>query len=301
MTQTFYSNGKLLLTGEYLVMDGAAAIAIPTKYGQSLRVKPSEKQGIQWKSYDHQGKVWFEFDFPSIQANEWYANNPIAQKLANMLRTALELNPKFLAKIEGVEVKTSLDFPRDWGLGTSSTLINNIAQWADVDAFELLNRSFGGSGYDIAAAQNDCPILYRLENGKPKVEQLRLDWNFTNSLFFIHLNKKQDSKEGIALYRALNNMEERDVQLMQFLNENLLNATTLTTFENELSKHESTISGLIGIAPIKEQLFPDYDGMIKSLGAWGGDFVLVTGTAEQMEYFKKKGYTTIIPFAEMIK
>ena len=41
--QTFYSNGKLLLTGEYLVIDGAKALAIPTQKGQSLSVKETEE------------------------------------------------------------------------------------------------------------------------------------------------------------------------------------------------------------------------------------------------------------------
>ena len=41
--QTFYSNGKLLLTGEYLVLNGAVALAIPTKFGQTLTIPASEK------------------------------------------------------------------------------------------------------------------------------------------------------------------------------------------------------------------------------------------------------------------
>jgi len=36
---SFYSNGKLLITGEYLVLDGAKALALPTKYGQGQIVK----------------------------------------------------------------------------------------------------------------------------------------------------------------------------------------------------------------------------------------------------------------------
>ena len=36
MKKTFYSNGKLLITGEYVVLDGAKALALPTKYGQNL-------------------------------------------------------------------------------------------------------------------------------------------------------------------------------------------------------------------------------------------------------------------------
>ena len=41
-------------------------------------------------------------------------------------------------------------------------------------------------------------------------------------------------------------------------------------------------------------------GTIKSLGAWGGDFVLATGDEEAQKYFKRKGYKTIIPFQDMI-
>ena len=32
----FYSPGKLMLTGEYLVLDGASSLALPTMLGQSL-------------------------------------------------------------------------------------------------------------------------------------------------------------------------------------------------------------------------------------------------------------------------
>ena len=36
---TFNSNGKLLISAEYLVVDGAQALAVPTTKGQSLTVK----------------------------------------------------------------------------------------------------------------------------------------------------------------------------------------------------------------------------------------------------------------------
>ena len=35
----FKSNGKFLLTGEYLVLKGATALALPLKKGQSLDVE----------------------------------------------------------------------------------------------------------------------------------------------------------------------------------------------------------------------------------------------------------------------
>ena len=51
--------------------------------------------------------------------------------------------------------------------------------------------------------------------------------------------------------------------------------------------------------PIKKDLFPDFNGGIKSLGAWGGDFFLATGDRSEMKYFHDKGFTTIIPYRQM--
>ena len=49
-----------------------------------------------------------------------------------------------------------------------------------------------------------------------------------------------------------------------------------------------------------EKLFNDFNGEIKSLGAWGGDFALVIGDLNSVEYFKNKGYETIISFNSML-
>ncbi|MFT6826440.1 MAG: hypothetical protein ACJAYD_001001 [Patiriisocius sp.] len=75
---------------------------------------------------------------------------------------------------------------------------------------------------------------------------------------------------------------------------------TLQDFERILNAHEQKISKLLAQPTIKQMLFKDYPNTIKSLGAWGGDFVLATGNNSDMDYFKNKGYNTIIPFQEMI-
>ena len=299
MKKTFHSNGKLLLTGEYVVLDGATALAIPTKYGQSLEIVSSEKEGIHWKSLDEKGVVWFEeyFNLNDFEAST--SENSYSKTLSKILLEAKKLNPDFLSNTKGVQVQTKLDFPRNWGLGTSSTLINNIAQWAVVDAFTLLSKSFGGSGYDIAAAQNDFPILYQLKDGNPKSQKVNLPWNFTDSLFFVHLNQKQDSKEGIARYRNVKVTKETINRISEISNK-LLQCHTLSDFEALMNLHEEMISETIKLPTIKKQLFSDYPKTIKSLGAWGGDFVLATGTISDMEYFRKKGFGTIVPFGEMI-
>ena len=300
MKQHFHSNGKLLLSGEYVVLDGATALAIPTKYGQSLIVETTDAEGIQWQSFNEKGQLWFEdfFNVKDLTFNK--PDNTISKTLAEILKTARILNPEFLSEAKGFSIKNQLDFPRNWGLGTSSTLINNIAQWAKVDAFKLLQESFGGSGYDIAAAQNDSPILFQLKNEQPIIKKVSFDWDFTDQLFFVHLNQKQDSKEGIARYKkAKVNIDQ--LEGISRISRELLNVNSLSAFEKLLQQHERIVSEIIKLPSIKDQLFNDYTGTIKSLGAWGGDFVLATSTSAEMNYFKKKGFETIIPFEEMIK
>lgn len=288
-----------MLTGEYVVLDGATALAIPTKFGQSLDAEISENERIHWKSLDEKGTVWFEdfFDLKNFESKN--SEKSISKILSKILQQAKKLNPDFLSENEGIQVTTKLDFPRNWGLGTSSTLINNIAQWAEVDGFALLANSFGGSGYDIAAAQNDSPILYKLKNEIPEFRKINLSWDFTDRLFFVHLNQKQNSKEGIARYKNIS-VEQKSIQRISDISNKLLVCYSLSDFEKLMNAHEQIISEIIKLPTVKEQLFSNYPGTIKSLGAWGGDFVLVTGNDSEMDYFRTKGFETIIPFREMI-
>tara|TARA_R100000353_G_scaffold176125_1_gene149345 strand:- start:23727 stop:24632 length:906 start_codon:yes stop_codon:yes gene_type:complete len=300
LKELFKSNGKLLITGEYVVLDGATALAVPTQYGQTLQIKQTATKTLYWKSVDKNGLVWFKDTFSLNNFEPQNTQNKVSNTLANILRAARDLNNNFLLNTNGLEVETVLDFPRNWGLGTSSTLINNIAQWAKVDAFRLLNNSFGGSGYDVAAAQSNCPILYTLQSEKPEIKQVSLRWNFTENLFFIHLNEKQDSKEGISHYRK-NTVAKSAISEISELSFALLKTTSLIEFQNIISEHEKLISTIINTPTIKSRLFNDYPHAIKSLGAWGGDFIMVTGAENDLEYFKNRGYNTIIPFNEMLK
>ncbi len=299
MDKRYYSNGKLLLTAEYVVLDGATALAIPTKYGQALKIHSSEKEGIEWTSRDEKGEVWFRDYFRSKDFEPSDSNNGVSKTLSKILMEARNLNPRFLAHAGGIKAETLIDFPRTWGLGTSSTLVNNIAQWAEVDAFVLLEKSFGGSGYDIAAAQHDFPILYDIKGGKPRVQGAILPWDFKSSLFFVHLNQKQDSKLGIAHY---SNIAAPDVAIRKIsgITEKLLKIQTLLEFEELLGLHERIISETLGLQTVKAERFPDFPGTIKSLGAWGGDFILAIGNNREREYFRKKGFKTIIPFEAMV-
>ena len=171
-----------MLTGEYLVLEGATSLAVPTKFGQDLIVEKIKENQLIWASFTNTGDCWFEavFDLPKLRLVSASFNSEkegsaefIAETLQDILVETRKLNPEFLQPEQGFLVKTNLTFPRDWGLGTSSTLINNIAQWAKVDAFQLLWNSFSGSGYDIANAQYNTPILYAAQQPKTRCKQSR--------------------------------------------------------------------------------------------------------------------------------
>lgn len=301
MKKTFYSNGKLFISGEYLVLDGADAFALPTKFGQNLVVEDGENQIIEWKSYDYDKQLWFEntISFQEIIDNPNSEIETIKATLVNILHESYLLNPDFIQNSKGYKVTTNLTFPRNWGLGTSSTLINNIAQWTNINAFTLLKNSFGGSGYDIACAQNNTPILYKIENNS--VEPVTFNPDFTKNIFFVYLNKKQNSKTAIQAYNR-----HKDQNLAKSVAENnkitnaILNAKTLKEFAYAVEKHEVHLSNIMEIKTIKEIAFPDFHGTVKSLGAWGGDFVMVVSKEDPKDYFTSKGYDTILSYDEMI-
>lgn len=303
MKKEFYSNGKLLITGEYLVLDGAKAFALPTKFGQNLIVEKGKNQEIKWISFDTDGSVWFEsiFSFLDVLDKRTTKNATVRNTLIGILHEAFALNPDFINQSEGYLIQTELTFPRNWGLGTSSTLINNIAQWLQIDAFVLLKNSFGGSGYDIACAQNNSPVLYHLDNGKPVVEKVTFEPKFIENLHFVYLDKKQNSKASIAsYYKHKNKNLEVDIATINKITSAVLSASTFYEFALSLEEHENKMSTILEMQPAKELLFPDFEGVIKSLGAWGGDFVLAISKENPKNYFENKGYATIIPYKEMI-
>ncbi len=299
--QKFYANGKLLLTGEYLVLDGALAIALPTKLGQSLMVTSNNKQKLVWESQDSKSYPWFQHTYTHL--HQKINDNPIAERLRVILLQAQKQNPKFINKLVD-NVTTKLTFPRKWGLGTSSTLIHLIAQWAECDPFELLFEAFGGSGYDIACAGAGGPISYQLQtNLKPIFQRVNFNPSFKNQLYFVYLDKKQDSKKGIARYREKGKVSEAKIQKISTLSTELINIGGLNDFEKIIVEHENIIADLIGFKKVKSIYFSDYWGTVKSLGAWGGDFVLVTSDRSEKEtkkYFNEKGFNVFLKYKELI-
>ena len=291
------------------MLEGASALAVPTKFGQDLKVEKIKESQLIWGSFTNTGDCWFEavFELPKLKLVQATFNSDsdgsadfIAETLQDILLETRKLNPEFLQSEQGFQVKTNLTFPRDWGLGTSSTLINNIAQWAKVDAFQLLWNSFSGSGYDIANAQYNTPVLYKVKNQKPEVKQVDFRPRFSDQLFFVYLNKKQDSKHGISRFKEKREKINNEILLISEISKQLIQEQKLSEFEKMIQEHEKIISSIIELPTVKERLFSDYFGTLKSLGAWGGDFMLATGNKDTRQYFIDKGYATILRYSDMV-
>ena len=297
--KSFYSRGKLLLSAEYLVLKGARALALPSKLGQTLSFEKKPSRQLIWKSLDKNGVPWFNAcflvdDFSLIKTD----NTEIADRLRHILLAIRYQNPIFL-KLSGGNVITRLEFDRYWGLGTSSTLIVNLAKWAGVNPYALLNETFGGSGYDVACASAKKALLYSCKMERPEIEDCDFDPEFKNAIYFIYLNQKKNSRLAVKEFMK---KDINDIEISRANELSLLISTSesLSEFELLLREHERFISQLLSIEPIKEKCFKDFKGAVKSLGAWGGDFILATGDSSTPNYFKGKGYSTVFTYDELI-
>ncbi|ALU25980.1 GHMP kinase [Myroides odoratimimus] len=304
MVKEYYSNGKLLISGEYVVLEGAKAFALPTKYGQSLKVKEKEGDCIHWTSYDVDGSIWMSEVVPLqdvLGTHEIEHQSEYYKTLVDVLRAAHRQNPSILVEGTGYEVVSELTFPRLWGLGTSSTWINNVAQWFNINPYQLLQESFGGSGYDIACARHDQGIFYTLTDvNHPEVEQVSFNPSFKEHLYFVYLNQKKSSKEAIANFKAKRHGIHHQVERISEISKAMSVSTTLEEFSQLMDEHEQIMSEVLGVTTVKQSLFADFDGSIKSLGGWGGDFVMVASKNDPLEYFSSKGYEVIVNFENMI-
>ena len=294
------SFGKLLISGEYLILKGAKGLSIPVNFSQALNVCENTSGYFDWKSYDREKKIWFscKFKISDFYNKQNYNNNLL---LYEIIKNLNELNPGIISNKKGISFKTCMNFNHNWGLGSSSTLIYNMSKWADVEPFSVYWKVTNGSGYDLASCEYDKPIIYQLiKSETPKIESVNFYPEFHKNLFFIYLDKKQSSKSEIEYFDKINISSEYIFKVNR-ITEKMIKCNNVTDFQNLLNQHEKILSEVLNKKSIKEELFNDYDGEIKSLGAWGGDFILAVGNENSKDYFKEKGYKIIFSFDEMLK
>ena len=307
----YTANGKFLLTGEYLVLKGAMALALPLKLGQNMAVETRHGTPLQWDAYKPDGP-WFSVSLHPATLDIIHCDDrPKAERLAQILKAVKQLNPA--AFEDGLHFETHLDFHPEWGLGSSSTLIASLAQWANVDPYELLRLTFGGSGYDIACATAEKPIYYQVQTnasalrqaqGPQIVEPIEFNPSFADHLFFIYQGQKQSSsKEVKAFLEKTNPVDlQKDITAVSWISRAVPQCQNLDDFGLLMQCHERIISRCIGQEPVQKR-FPDFEGTLKSLGAWGGDFFLAATEWDESQvkaYFKGKGLEVVFGYKEMV-
>jgi hypothetical protein len=70
-----------------------------------------------------------------------------------------------------------------------------------------------------------------------------------------------------------------------------------------IKKHEEITGRQLDLIPIQEEYFSDFLGVVKSLGAWGGDFLMILTELPHIDiipYFKNKGFSTLFTYKELI-
>lgn len=283
----FFAPGKLLLSAEYAVLQGAQAIAVPTFKGQKLQVSEIEEELIRYSAFDYQGKPWLDFILGKGEKPEELLVERIIGALA----------PDVSSK--GIHLQSRLEFPREWGLGSSSTFISLMAKWLQKDVWPLFFEHLSGSGYDVAVAESNNCICYELVSSqKPQWHTVSIP-SFFKETGLVYLGRKQNSAKEVRRFLQKDTSPAL-VKEISALSEKLLVLKNQSELEDWMQEHESLTSSMIGIEPIPSQILPDLKGTAKSLGAWGGDFLWFSRMEDKMA-FKEAGYKQVFEFSDLVE
>lgn len=299
----FSASGKLLLFGEYLVLRGAKSLAIPLRYGQTLNVSAHSTGHILWKCFE-KGKEWLQIEFTSsfdiIHASD-EKKAAIVQLLLQFIHTE-----KPSLKIAGLNFHFEIDFDRGFGFGTSSTFLSLLSQWSGVNPYLLLEKSFGGSGFDIATATSEGPIIYKKEGvAADEIRQITpvtIPENIHNHLLFVYTGKKQRSRDEVLSF-GQKQISITQIVEMNHIIDTVLRSDEIDNFERQMKKSEKLLSTILWIPALQSNFFSDYPYAIKSLGAWGGDFIMATfrDEAKARNYFSEKGMNVTFNYQQLIR
>lgn len=289
-----------MLTSEYFALDGALTLAVPTKRGQEFYDEETEdgKSLIVWEALvEHQPWFYAIINYEKWEITETNLQNS-AEFILKVLKTVQHLSETQFKNTTSYHLATHLQFPKNYGLGSSSTLFNNLSVWANTNPFLLNDLCLGGSGYDIAVAKERSAILFK---NTPELFIQKIEYlpDFREQLIFIHLNKKQNSREGIEKYRKKEKSENL-INEFSGLTKEVVSCKDLDSFSQLMTIHEQKVSSFLELETVKNQFFKDSPSFVKSLGAWGGDFVMSSKFEGYQEYFSEKGFSTIFDYSELI-
>ena len=115
------------------------------------------------------------------------------------------------------------------------------------------------------------------------------------------MNKKQQTDKEISYFNDNIKNDKNIIDTISSISQKLIDSENFQSFKSLILEHEKILSNQLKKRMVKEIYFSDYPGEIKSLGAWGGDFILAAGPINTKKYFEEKGYKTIISYKDMLK
>lgn len=298
---TYRANGKLLLTGEYLVLHGAKAIAVPLNVGQQMVVSDgNSSETLYWQAFFN-NQIWFSCELNPDDFSVRTTSHPEkSEALSQIFKTIKILAPDF-RQTSGMTFETTLESSPEWGLGSSSTLVSLLAQWAGVDPFRLNELVFNGSGFDIACATADGPIMYVRNK---MVEPVRLDYPFADQLFLVYSGRKKKTALEVSTFLKEKTVSDRLIEEASGLTDEFSRCRDQDEFNLLIRLHEQLVSKIINRIAVKSEYFIDFKGEVKSLGAWGGDFFLASTNKllydAVKKYFENKGLMTVFKWNDMV-
>jgi len=160
-----------------------------------------------------------------------------------------------------------------------------------------------GSGYDVACADAESPLRYQLDGDTIQYTEIDFGPPFRKHLYFVYLNQKASSPDAVRDYLKKGAKRRTLVKSLTEITENIINCRSMSEFCRLLEAHENLVAKVLEMPTVKSKYFKDFDGAVKSLGAWGGDFILAcsdSGQEHVRSYFEDKGFSTIIPYDEML-
>ena len=116
---------------------------------------------------------------------------------------------------------------------------------------------------------------------------------------FVFLNRKQSSRNEIAKFKNQSTISQSQIERITELTGALKNAQTKEALMQAVNEHEKIMENILQRPTVKEDLFNDFNGAIKSLGAWGGDFIMAVPATANDDYFSKKGFPVSFSFEEL--
>ncbi len=321
--QSYYAPGKILLVGEYAVTKGFEGLAVPVKTGQWMDVWEFNSPGnaedrLIFNALDLHGATWFSesFDIEFLKRNSAnYAdarisedsnqaansaealntaeapstNAPTDSEDSHLLKVLTLVSPNFWKPGKSYRFETRLEFDRNSGLGSSSTFIELVCRYFKLDPFQVQDKVFGGSGYDVAIAAVQKPLIFWRTENDIHFRQWSLNPELTKDWKVVFLGNKVNSRTSTShvndMLDDLAKDENYQMQIQKII-EIVRDAKELMAVETGIEMYQMFLSQLLGM--VTPYTFfgvkPLPRGVCKWLGAWGGDMLLVNSVVWDAYY-----------------